>query len=259
MHKLGLAAVERDFLRTPYSPWLNLVASHPIIEAPRDVTPTTFFVGPCFRARASRGGDDGFPFHALRPDAFKVYVSFGTVFNVRPAVFRAIIEGLASHGTQVIVSAGAALKALRRQPLPEGVSLFRRVPQVNLLPRMDLVVGHGGNNTTNETLACGKPLLVIPIGGEQMDNARRVEYLGAGLSLELDEVTSANVANRVQQLRRSECATVAARLGAKLQEVDGTRTACVLIEHLARRQRPVRIEGDAHSLRLEDARALAGA
>jgi MGT family glycosyltransferase len=249
MHRLGLRAVESDVLRIPYSPWLNLVTSHPIIEAPRDVTPSTVFVGPCLHARR---GEDGFPFHALRPDAFKVYISLGTVFDRRPAVFRAIIEGLAGPGTQMIVSAGASLEALQRLTLPEGVSLFRRVPQVALLPRIDLVVGHGGNNTTNETLACGKPLLVVPVGGEQRDNARRVEYLGAGLSLELDEVTPRNVAARVRQLRASGCAAVAARLGEQLRELDGARTACALIERLARSRQPVGIDAMRENLTFVD-------
>lgn len=119
-----------------------------------------------------------FPFDRLRPDLYKVYVSLGTVFNNKPAVFRKIMQGLDRPEFQVIVSAGGAYPQLNRAARPANVLLFPSVPQVDLLPRVDLVIGHGGNNSTNETLAAGKPLLVLPVGGEQGDNASRVQYCG---------------------------------------------------------------------------------
>lgn len=216
--------------------------SHEAIEAPRTgLGPSTFYVGPCFATRQGTG-TEGFPFDKLRAEAFKVYVSLGTVFNDRPEVFRTILRGLDVPGLQVVVSGGAAYPALASGPLPSNVLLFRRVPQVDLLPKVDLVIGHGGNNTTNETLAAGKPLLVVPVGGEQHDNARRVEHLGAGLFLPMRSLSEDGVRQAVTRLREEPGFRVRAKaLRQHLSATEGTGTASALIALLAKSRAPVRL------------------
>ncbi len=247
-----------DFMRTPSSPWLNLVPSHECIEAPRTgLGPSCFFVGPCFSTRQGRAEED-FPFERLKEGAFKVYVSLGTVFNNRPEVFRTLIEALDMPGVQAIVSAGASYPHLASRPLPRDVLLFRRVPQIELLPRMDLIIGHGGNNTTNETLAAGKPLLVIPVGGEQRDNSRRVEYLGAGLSLWPEHLSVEGVRQAVSRLREEpRFREKTEEFRRRLEETDGTGTAAHLIAWLARSKRPVCLpEGGSRTLTREGVERL---
>ncbi|OJT21627.1 hypothetical protein BO221_27890 [Archangium sp. Cb G35] len=254
----GLGPAPEDVLRAPASPWLNLVVSHEAIEAPRtNLGPSTFYIGPCFSTRRGTG-KDGFPFDKLRADAFKVYVSLGTVFNDKPEVFRTILRGLDVPGVQVVVSGGAAYPALASGPLPSNVLLFRRVPQVDLLPKVDLVIGHGGNNTTNETLAAGRPLLVVPVGGEQHDNARRVEYLGAGLFLPMVSLSEDGVRRAVTRLREEPGFRARAEaLRQQLADTEGTGTASALIALLAKRRAPVRLpEGAPHTLTREGLASL---
>lgn len=188
----GLPEVQGGFLRRPYSPWLNLVMTVPEIEAPRDsLGEHTHFVGPCF-GRGKLIADE-FPFEELREDKVKIYVSLGTVFNNKPEIFRVLMDGLDDPAWQVVISAGKAYETLRAEGVPPNVILRPRVPQVALLPKMDLVIGHGGNNSTNETLAAGKPLIVLPVGGEQGDNASRVEWLGVGRRLSLRDLGKEDV------------------------------------------------------------------
>lgn len=231
--RLGLAAVQRDYFWT--SPWLTLVLSAEAVEAPRHaVTPETCFIGPCF---AERSGE---PFELVRrlPERPLVYVSLGTVFNRKPGVFHRILTGL-QHDCELVVSAGGAYQVLARGSYESSVHLYARVPQVDLLPRVDAVVSHGGNNTVNETLAAGKPLLVLPVGGEQQDNASRVEFLGAGLQAGLAtpaETIRKLVGRLVREPGFRESATACA---AVLAETRGTETAGRLIEHLLETKQPV--------------------
>jgi MGT family glycosyltransferase len=198
--RLGLQPMAPDLLRRPYSPWLNLVMSDPLIEAPRNLgTAPVAFVGPCFAGRPP-STDEAFPFELLQNNRRSVYVSLGTVFNNRPQLFQTLLSALDQPDLQVIVSAGGAYDVLRRGPLPANAHLFRSVPQTQLLPKVDVFISHGGNNSTNEALAAGVPLLVLPIGGEQGDNASRVVYLGAGLRADIRTLTATSVGAQVRRL-----------------------------------------------------------
>ncbi|MEI8255520.1 MAG: glycosyltransferase, partial [Deltaproteobacteria bacterium] len=178
---LGLPPAAPGFFDRPYSPDLNLLATAPALEGrTTDYGPTTRWVGPCVDGRVETAS---FPLERLRPDAVKVYLSLGTVFNGRADRFRAVIRGLTAPGVQLVVSAGESFAALESMAGPD-LLIFPWVPQLAVLRSVDFVVSHGGNNTVNEALMAGRPLLVLPIGGEQEANARRVERLGAGIRLE---------------------------------------------------------------------------
>ena len=231
--KLGLTAVAPDILRRPYSPWLNLITSDPAIEAPRELGDApTLFVGPCFTGR-SAGGAETFPVELLRAERRVVYVSLGTVFNNRPKLLQTLLTALGQPDLQVIVSAGAAYDALCQRRLPTNAQLFRTVPQTELLPRVDVFISHGGNNSTNEALAAGVPLLVIPIGGEQGDNASRVAYLGVGLRAEPATLTADTIRRQVRRLLDEPCfRTRAQQCAGQLPRTPGAQVASAAIRTL---------------------------
>jgi len=52
-----------------------------------------------------------------------------------------------------------------------------------VIPQVDLVISHGGNNTVTESLHFGKPLIVLPLFWDQYENAQRIDELGFGVRL----------------------------------------------------------------------------
>ncbi|MFP2959845.1 glycosyltransferase, partial [Myxococcus sp. 1LA] len=157
-------------LAAPISKDLNLMATTPALEPGlKPLHGPVEMTGPCLPRPAPASMDDAAALAAVRPGHKHVYVSLGTVFNAQPNVFHAILDGLARHDVDVVVSAGASFERLQARAGPR-THVFRRVPQVPLLQKVDLVVTHGGNNTVQESLAAGRPMVVVPFGGDQLAN-----------------------------------------------------------------------------------------
>uniref|UniRef100_A0A1I8EHV2 UDP-glucuronosyltransferase n=1 Tax=Wuchereria bancrofti TaxID=6293 RepID=A0A1I8EHV2_WUCBA len=64
------------------------------------------------------------------------------------------------------------------------------LPQSDLLAHKNLIafLTHGGMNSITETLNRGKPIVVVPLFGDQMQNAVLVQRLGLGIKLSLSEL-----------------------------------------------------------------------
>ncbi len=236
--KLGLPPTARDILRHPYSPWLNLITSVSEAEVPRNnLTPSTLFIGPCFGKRKRQAE---FPFSSLVSDKYKIYVSLGTVFNNRPEFFRKIMRALDVADYQVIISAGGAFRTLQRGAIPLNALLFQSVPQAELLPQVDLFISHGGNNSINEALAAGKPIIVAPVGGEQGDNASRVTYLGVGRRLDIAHFDEAQLRDAVEEIRGNAAFQERAmRMMQAVKATEGVATASRCIGWVAQHRSPL--------------------
>ena len=70
-----------------------------------------------------------------------------------------------------------------------------------LLPHAATLVHHGGIGTLAQALAAGVPHLVMPMGHDQPDNARRLERLGVGKTLPPKDFTVERVAEALAFLR----------------------------------------------------------
>jgi len=64
--------------------------------------------------------------------------------------------------------------------LPNNVQIAPWFPQPSVIPQVDLVIHHGGNNSFNESLYFGKPAIIMPFCWDGHDNAQRVEDKGYG-------------------------------------------------------------------------------
>lgn len=239
-HVIGNKECTEIDLSIPYSKWLNLILTIEQIEAPRILNnDNTVFVGPCFSAKRIDTHEE-FPFDLIDNKIKKIYVSLGTVFNDKPEVFRKIILGLENEEFQVIVSAGGAFDKLQQFQFKSNVLIFKRVPQLEILKKVDLVISHGGNNTINETLAAGKPIIVMPVGGEQGDNASKIEYLNVGKRVKISKFTSNEIGEKVKDIfANGKFAINAYNVGKILNNYDGVKQSAQLIECIAIHKIPI--------------------
>ncbi len=91
-----------------------------------------------------------------------LYLSLGTIGGADLGLMRRLLDILSTTSHKVIVSLGprAAELLQQRTSLPRNMWGERYLPQTALLPFVDLVITHGGNNTFTEVFACGKPMVV---------------------------------------------------------------------------------------------------
>jgi MGT family glycosyltransferase len=133
----------------------------PILEQPSWVAP---------RATAA---DDG------RPLAL---VSFSTTYQKQEAALAATLEALSTLPIRGVVTLGKGL-AGHAPRAPANVEISEGAPHDDILPHAACVVTHAGHGTTLRALAAGAPVLALPMGRDQNDNAARLEYHGAGIRL----------------------------------------------------------------------------
>lgn len=145
-----------------------------------------YFLGPNIEKRKI---DENFKFKKDKNKKL-IFISLGTIFNAQEKFYFTCIEAFKdSEEYQVIISVGKAIDIKKFKDIPKNISIFEYVPQTQLLPDVDIFITHGGLNSVQEGLSAGIPLIVIPQKYDQFDNAKRIEELEAGLSLDKNKIT----------------------------------------------------------------------
>jgi MGT family glycosyltransferase len=106
-----------------------------------------------------------------------VYLSLGSLGSADVELMQRLVDTLAEAPYRVIVSEGPQHELLR---LPDTMAGEEFLPQTSILPQVDAVITHGGNNTVTECLHFGRPMVVLPLFWDQYDNAQRVQETGFG-------------------------------------------------------------------------------
>jgi UDP:flavonoid glycosyltransferase YjiC (YdhE family) len=111
-----------------------------------------------------------------------VLLSLSTTLQGQASALPPILDAVAALPVRVLLTLGGALPVSAVDP-PPNVIVRGFVPHDLLLPRMAAVISHGGLSTITAALTAGVPILCIPQGRDQSDNAARVAASGAGCAL----------------------------------------------------------------------------
>ena len=171
---------------------------------------------------------------ATRPAWPLVYVTLGTVFHQESGdLFHRVLAGLAELPTNVLVTVGREIHPSELGDPPANSMVERFVPQAAVLPRCDAVVSHAGSGTVISALACGVPLVVLPMGADQPWNADRCAALGVGRVLDALTASSADIAEAVHEVLTAPAyRTAARRLRAEALALPTSADAAARLERL---------------------------
>jgi MGT family glycosyltransferase len=211
------------------SPWLNLYLYPAAIDfaRARPLAPTWHNLGASVRAT-----DEPWTVPAeLEGEGALLYLSLGSLGSGDVELMQRLIDTLAASRHRVVVSMGPQHEQLQ---LADNMAGAEFLPQTSILPQVDLVITHGGNNTVTEALYFGKPMVMLPLFWDQYDNAQRIDETGLGVRLDTYGHEPEELLGAVDRLLEDR--TLAMRLAgiaSGLQAAPGTVRAADLIEQLA--------------------------
>jgi UDP:flavonoid glycosyltransferase YjiC (YdhE family) len=124
-------------------------------------------------------GDSHIPaWLSAEPERPRVYVTLGTVVFGATHAIDAALGVLDERDVDVLVAVGPEgdPDALKRRG--ERIRVERFVDQARVIPLVDAVVHHGGSGTALAALSAGLPMVVMPQGADQFQNAEALQAMG---------------------------------------------------------------------------------
>jgi UDP:flavonoid glycosyltransferase YjiC (YdhE family) len=112
-----------------------------------------------------------------------------------------------------------------------GIMAVPYAPHELVFPRAAAIVHQGGIGTLAEALRAGKPMLIMPYGHDQQDNAWRARRLGVARVLARREYRAANVSRELAGIAANpDARAAAARAACAVARERGAATAADMID-----------------------------
>jgi MGT family glycosyltransferase len=162
-----------------------------------------------------------------------VLVAFSTTFQGHTGVLQAIIDGAADLPVRLLVTLGDTIATDELTP-SANCRLLQSAPHNAVMPEAALVITHGGHGTVTRSLLHGKPLIVVPHGRDQADNAVRVTERGAGIAVTAESEPCTYRTAIVTLLDDAAYARAAQLLGDRIAEDVRNSPVVAELEALAR-------------------------
>jgi rhamnosyltransferase subunit B len=147
--------------------------------------------------------------------------------------YHASLEAVRRLGCRAVFLVGTDPRNRPRAPLPENVFAADYAPHSAVFPRCSLVVHQGGIGTAAEALRAGRPMLVVPYGMDQPDNAFRLSRLGVARVLPRARYNARRAAKEISALLGDHRYSAAAcRVARSVTAEESIRVSCEVIERI---------------------------
>ncbi|HLC08601.1 MAG TPA: nucleotide disphospho-sugar-binding domain-containing protein, partial [Methyloceanibacter sp.] len=218
-----------EFFET--SPYMNLMLYPKQLQFKRrdPLDPNRFqYLEGCVRQ------DKSYTIPAFEKNADKplLYLSSGSMNTADADLIKRQIELIGRLPYRALVNVGDALEEY--DALPGNVRIAPWFPQPSVIPQVDIIIHHGGNNTFTEALYFGKPALIMPFCWDGHDNAQRVNDTGHGIGMHRYDWTDDQFAAALERLvSDKEMHARLAETSAHMQKQDGVAKAADIILRIA--------------------------
>ena len=230
--ELGLPTGPHPLLEGQFSPFGTLAMYSRVLATPqRDWPPNVVSTGCVFY-----NGPDGLDAKLeefLEAGPPPVVFTLGTsAVGAAGRFYHESAAAIRQLGMRAVLLTGGIEQNKPDGPLPDSVLLVDRAPHQLLFPRAAAIVHQVGAGTLGQALRSGKPMLLVPHGHDQFDNARRTTKLGVARTVFPKEYTAARVARELTLLLDVHCRQRAEEVAAVVGQEGGADAAAAAIEKL---------------------------
>lgn len=219
------------------SPHLHISYFNALWHQGEPVLPQTVFVG----GMASPAvGDPPAWLAEISGDQGLGMVTLGSTFTGDLDFFAAGAQAIAAAGLVPLVVLGYAPlttedKARLVSQLPRGTRLLNWVPYDHVLPRLDVLIHHGGMGTTHAAVVHAIPQIIVPHAADQRGQARRASQAKVALNLSQLEVRRGELRTAVQAITSTDWVLARVQqLAEDFAALGGPPRAAALIADIAR-------------------------
>ena len=140
-----------------------------------------------------------------RKDQKLIYMALGTLVAEEDErsldLYRSAIQAFGNKSEfSLILSIGKRWQVSDLGPLPDNVQAAQYLPQISLLPNVDIFINHAGMNSLNEGLHFGTPMIVLPHSKDHFINAARFVELKLGPQIFWENVSSQMLFEMAQEI-----------------------------------------------------------
>jgi rhamnosyltransferase subunit B len=197
---------------------LNLALFSKHFAAPQPDWPANL-VQPGYIAYDGPGGDSDV---SVELDRFlasgepPILVTLGSTNVLSPGeIFEIVHRAVKPTGRRALFLVGAQrLTEYREKFEGDRFGVFDYAPYSKVMPRCSVVVHQGGAGTTGHCLRASRPAVIVGSANDQLDNARHVEGIGAGVRLPLSLLTTSTLTRALDHAESAEVRARAAQIGA---------------------------------------------
>jgi len=127
-----------------------------------------------------------------------IYVSFGSLGSGDVDLLKRVIAAVGKMPIRALVNVGDYMD--QYTDIPPNVLIDKWYPQPSVVPQVDAVIHHGGNNSFTECLYFGKPAIIMPYVWDGHDNATRVQETGHGFKLDRYDWTEEELQKKIMAM-----------------------------------------------------------
>lgn len=229
--KLGLNVLPLDRVRgdlAGLSDRLHLITVLPeLVHSGETFPASSEFIGPCLPSGTESRTFEKDPSRPL------ILVCTSSIKDPHPKQLcreyaQAAIEAFGKKEVQVVICSNEASP----EKLPPNIHWVNTYPNHDFyMPVADIVITHGGCGTLQKGLLLGKPMLIVPLGGDHNVLAQRCKDLGVAEVLPPDFISPVNIGELTKQLLKPTFTDRCAALAAPLQKRFSNKLAASLIEN----------------------------
>lgn len=168
----------------------------------------------------------------MKPGDKLIFLSMGSMGSCNLDLMKRMVRVLSKTPYYYLISMGPLHDQYEIAPNMWGGPY---VPQTKIIPMVDLVIFHGGNNTLTETVYYGKAMIVIPLFYDQYNNAQRVHEKNFGRRLDQHQFTDEQLVQTIDELINDrELCEKLDKVGQRIRASRSKEIACEHIEQMVK-------------------------